>query len=143
MKTYRLLVVVMLVCCPGLVVLTACGQDAAPGQVRDPFWPVGYVPRKPVRPVQVEPIASKAVIPESARLPVWEEARKLLDIKGISLIGRDRVSGHRKYLAMVTGKFVEEGDTVSVLFDGLVYRWKITGISEEGVALHKIDARPR
>lgn len=142
--------IIILVCCPGLIVQTVMGQEAVPEgmarepvQVRDPFWPVGYVPRKPVRPVPAEAAAAKVVIPESARLPMWEEARKLLDIKGISLIGRDRHSGHPKYLAMVTGKFVEEGDTVSVSFEGLVYRWKVTGISEDGVSLRKIDARSR
>lgn len=150
MNSCRRFMVVILVFCPGILVLTSAGQEAVseaggrePAQVRDPFWPVGYVPRKPVKPAQVDSSAAKLVIPESARLPVWEEARKLLDIKGISLIGRDRNSGQSKYLAMVTGKFVEEGDTVSVAFEGFVYRWKVTGISEEGVSLRKIDARPR
>ena len=144
--------VMLLLCCSGLAVLTAWGQEPVseeggrePVRVRDPFWPVGYVPRKPVRtpPAVASQNNAKVLIPEASRQPMWEEARKLLDIRGISLIGHDKQSGHSKYLAMVGGKFVEDGDIVSVILDGLVYRWKVAGISEDGVSLRKIDARAR
>lgn len=111
---------------------------------RDPFWPVGYVPRKPAPP---KPPSGAGVVrtePEVARpRPVdWDAARKSLDIRGISLIGRDRQSNAPKYLAVIGGKIAESGDTVSVVFDARVYRWKVVSIGPDGISLVKVDARP-
>ena len=115
-------------------------------RTRDPFWPVGYAP-KVIRKATVGktglpsgPVAV-AVLPEPARIPQWDEAMRKLDIRGISLIGRDKASGKPKYLAMVAGKLVEEGNVVSVNHDDFVYRWKVVGISTAGVSLNKLDVR--
>jgi len=111
---------------------------------RDPFWPVGYTP-KVVRKI-VEPkvggvsTASRSEA-EVLRIPQWEEAMRLLDIRGVSLIGRDKATGQAKYFAMVTGKFVEEGDVVSVTHGDFVYRWKVVGIGASGVSFTKLDVR--
>lgn len=121
------------------------GSDNAAGvsNERDPFWPVGYVPRK------VQNYKDKArgnvvtgveIVPEPVKTPVWDEAGKKLDIRGISLI-HERDSKTPKYLAMIAGKLVESGDVVSVRYDDRTYRWKVVGISEEGVSLQKIDVR--
>lgn len=124
-------------------------QEGTPdsGRKRDPFWPVGYVPRKPVL-AATQASASAAGTTqarfESERLrpPDWDAARKLLDIRGVSLIGRDKQTNAPKFVAMVGGKFVEEGDSVSVAFDYRIYRWKISGINANGISLVKTDVRP-
>jgi hypothetical protein len=111
---------------------------------RDPFWPVGYTPKKVVKPKEKgpgrNPALTPAPVPELVRLPVWDEARKKLDIRGISLI-HDKNSKAPKYLAMIAGKLVEIGDTVAVKYDERMYRWRVVGISDEGVSLQKMDVR--
>jgi len=129
------------------VTLPADGLQGAGGldtpKQRDPFWPVGYVPKK--EPKIKEKGTGKTSIPvvaspESTRNPAWDEARRKMDIRGISLI-HDKNSKTLKYLAMVAGKLVEAGDVVTVKYDGYVYRWRVAGISEEGVSLRKLDVR--
>jgi hypothetical protein len=110
---------------------------------RDPFWPVGYVPRKPV-----PTTAAKAAtpVPESTPdlgLPDWDGARKRMDSRGISRIGRDRDGGQDKYLAVINGKVVEAGDIVTVPFEGRIYRWRIQAIGPQGIALTRLDIRPQ
>ncbi len=110
---------------------------------RDPFWPVGYAPKK-IQKIK-EKVPGKVSIavestPEPVRAPMWEEAGKKLDIRGISLI-HDKNSKIPKYLAMVAGKLVEAGDVVSVRYDERVYRWRVVAIGEEGVSLQKMDVR--
>lgn len=120
--------------------------DQGVSKSRDPFWPVGYVP-KVVKKAPVGPKApggtpgSGVSVVEPPHVPQWEEAMRKLDIRGISLIGRDKESGKSKYLAMVTGRLVEEGDVVNVAYEGRIYRWKVTGIGPAGVAFQKLDVR--
>ncbi len=109
---------------------------------RDPFWPVGYVP-KIVQPPKVKAgttsIAGEPDL-EPVKGPLWDEARKKVDIRGISLI-RDKESNLPKYLAMISGKIFETGDVVMVKYIDHVYRWKIASINDDGVALQKLDVR--
>ena len=129
------------------VVAVAPGGSAP---ARDPFWPVGYVPRRPEKPAAVvvarhgagvaapaPPVAAPAVNPVD-----WDEARRKLDIRGISRIARDRTSGRAAFFAVVNNRMVEEGETVSVTWNGHVYRWRVTQIGPAGLQLVKIDARP-
>jgi hypothetical protein len=129
---------------------TTSGEEAvmAPAvRVRDPFWPVGYTP-KVVRKSE-DPKAGGtsllkgrvAELPERNHTPQWDEARRKLDIRGISLIGRDKASGQPKFLAMVAGRLVEEGDVVNATYEDRVYRWKIVGIGKGGVSFQKLDVR--
>lgn len=117
---------------------------AEPGAPRDPFWPVGYVPR-PVRisspAAQAGGRPSETAGMEAPLHPQWDEAKKRLDIRGVSMIGRDKDSNRPRYVAMVAGKLVEEGDKVSINFEGQIYRWKVTGISPSGIGLQKLDRR--
>jgi hypothetical protein len=140
-------------------------QDTAPGQpvadqvapeqsgdtnspvsrMRDPFWPVGYTPKVASKPTvnKAGQTVSIAVVtpPEPVHVPQWDEAMRKIDIRGISLIGRDKDSGQPKYLAMVAGKLVEEGNVVSVTYNEFVYRWKVVGIGTAGVSFQKMDVR--
>ncbi|MEI8140325.1 MAG: hypothetical protein WCI03_10715 [bacterium] len=110
---------------------------------RDPFLPVGYVPKKVkiIKKLESGKLSSAvSPTPEQARVLLWDEARRKVDIRGISLI-HDKNSGTPKYLAMVAGKLVEIGDAVSAKYEGQIYRWRVVGISEEGVSLQKLDVR--
>jgi hypothetical protein len=116
------------------------------GTARDPFWPVGYVPRPIFKPAPGAPgaAAGPALAPATAavaRPADWDEARRRLEIKGVSRIGRDRSTGRDRYFADVNGRAVEDGDVVSVTWDGRVYRWRITHISPTGLQLIKLDSR--
>jgi hypothetical protein len=136
---------------PGQLVVgqTASGEENAVApvvRVRDPFWPVGYTPKIVNKTVESKAGGASAqaiasVMPERARTPQWDEARRKLDIRGISLIGRDKASGQPKFLAMVAGRLVEEGNVVNVTYEDRVYRWKIVGIGKGGVSFQKLDVR--
>jgi hypothetical protein len=39
----------------------------------------------------------------------------------------------------MAGRLVEDGDTVSIVLDGQVYRWKVVSVSATGVQLVKLD----
>lgn len=115
-----------------------------PDAVRDPFWPVGYVPKVvAVKKAVPETTGAVSPLPKTilTRLPQWDEAQKQLDIRGISLIGRDKATNKPKYLAVVTGRLVEAGQVVSVTYEGMVYRWKVVGIDESGISFQKIEVQ--
>lgn len=125
------------------------GVPEGPGEVlegskpRDPFWPVGYVPKKVLKPKDkgfIKNASTQELVPAPVRVPLWDEARRKLDIRGMSLI-HDKNSKAPKYIAMVAGKLVETGDVVIVKHEERVYRWRVVDISEEGVSLQKLDVR--
>ena len=134
----------------GAAVGAAEAAPAAP--LRDPFWPVGYVPRRPEKPAAVVAArgntssAVPALVPAPPPAPVvnpvdWDEARRHLEIRGISRIARDKTSGRAAYFAVVGGRMVEEGDAVNVTWNGHVYRWRVTQIGPAGLQLVKMDTR--
>ena len=118
------------------------------GIKRDPFWPVGYAPkitRKVVAGGVVSrgsvPVASTPVAPVVPGVTQWDEARRKLDIRGISLLGSDKTTGRPKYMAMVAGHLVEDGNIVTAEYEGRMYRWKVVGISSAGISFQKLDVR--
>lgn len=126
----------------------AAGQEqpaGVPPGHRDPFWPVGYVPRPVVKPVAGTPEArlpaSVARPPVAERPPNWTEATRRVDIRGTSRIGREKSTGAELYQAVVNGRVVEPGDTISVSFEGRTYRWRVQAITSGGVSLTRLDAR--
>lgn len=118
--------------------------SAESARKRDPFWPVGYAP-KVTRKVVAGGVVPKGSVPVAspvaASVPQWDEARRKLDIRGISLLGSDKLTGHPKYMAMVAGHLVEEGNIVAVEYEGRVYRWKVVGINSAGISFQKLDLR--
>ena len=98
--------------------------------VRDPFWPTGWAP----------PSFGQIGINDDdhGALAKWAEARKLLQVTGLSR-GPDG-----KYLAILKGiGVVQEGDTVPVNYGDLTYRWKIRSIGGDGIVPEKAGASPR
>jgi len=90
--------------------------------VRDPFWPVGYVPPPPEPEVQEEDEDEK-------ELPLEPPDKwPVLQVKGLSRGG----SGRRMAILDRVG-IVEEGDIISFEHENLVYQWLVKEISDEGV----------
>lgn len=103
----------------------AAGIPAQPeDQMRDPFWPIGYVPPKAL--ADVGPSAPDA--PPEPELPnrKWEQAQKALSIKGI-------IKSGATYLANINNQILGANDKVSIYFDSQKYVWKITSISAKSV----------
>ncbi|MEI6169095.1 MAG: hypothetical protein WCS52_18090 [bacterium] len=127
----------------GVALPETTGDSLDGAKPRDPFWPVGYAPKKVQKTTGKNPgktSLTEPSAPESMRVPLWEEARKKVDIRGISLV-HDKDSGAPKFLALVSGRVVETGNVVSVKYLGRLYRWRVVGISEEGVSFQKLDVR--
>lgn len=139
---------------PAEAVPPAAADAAPPGTnvvttSRDPFWPVGYVPvaRRPrVKPAGAS-VSAPGAIAEAAgpavapKPPDWDEARRHIEIRGITRIGRDKTTGRETYFAMINGRMTEEGEVVSVTWDGRTYRWRVGTIGAEGLQLVKLDAK--
>jgi len=95
--------------------------------LRDPFWPIDWFP----------PGFGKTNSGnENSKVDKWEEAKKRIRITGISKVGNE-------YFAMVEGEgLVEEGGIVTIIHQGVRYRWKVDKITSKGVRLTKItDSR--
>jgi hypothetical protein len=124
----------------------AGGAGVPIGVKRDPFWPVGYVPKVAA---PDEPVAKGGGVAKPSDLatapvaePDWVGARRKLDVRGVSLIGRDKETGKPRYFAVVAGKLVEPGNVVAVTHEDRVYRWKVVDIRPEGVSLSKLEVKP-
>ncbi|MBP7828885.1 MAG: hypothetical protein KA248_03090 [Kiritimatiellae bacterium] len=105
----------------------------APPAVRDPFWPVGYEPPPPPRPE--EAVSPTGAVPVSATLQ-WQEALKTVAVQGIMR------TGPSSHVAMVNGQVVGAGDTVSVVYGGREYRWRVVSVGEEGVSFARVEPEP-
>lgn len=122
----------LVVFCTLFIVALSHGVDEAASQtlptdgLRDPFWPVGWMP---------QPVADKgAVTGPQPKSPIrWEDAAELLRISGLS------AKPDGSYLAIIKGVgVVEENDIISVNFSGLSYRWKVIAISNTGIKTERI-----
>ncbi len=107
---------------------------AIPAGTRDPFWPVGYVP----------PVESKVdrsswtntgpaeVVETKIQPPQWDLALKSLTIKGV-------MKAPSGYMAVINGQVTSENDTVSTLFRGRTYSWRVAKIGKEGVRFERLE----
>lgn len=114
-----------------------CAQEQEAG-VRDPFWPLGYVPGqnraaapeagKPAPEPEPEVVVlSDAELRELAR----EEARNIqasLQTQGIAVMG-GRIYGY------IQGRWVTEGDSFTVNVLGREYRLLITRLTADEIDL--------
>ena len=99
---------------------------------RDPFWPVGYVPRnvKSLVP-SVKPEQSNDKVDNS-----WNEAMKKVEINGVSSRANDA------YCAVINGQVKSVGDTVTINHGGTIYTWAVDGIEPpSSVKLRRVSAR--
>ena len=104
-----------------------------PPEMRDPFWPVGYVPPTGKKGADPTITTSKpAVVVAPLEPPQWDRAIKTLTIKGIMKSGAG-------YIAMINGQLMCENDTISYVYQGRTYRWRIAKISEKGVQFERME----
>ena len=99
---------------------------------RDPFWPVGYVPKniKSVIP-KGDPEQGVAKIDNS-----WNEAMKKVVINGVSS------RANNVYCAVINGQVKSVGDTVTINHSGTIYTWAVDGIEPpSSVKLRRVSAR--
>ena len=93
---------------------------------RDPFWPVGYEPKKPV---DAAGARKKALADKN-----WAEAMKQVSVQGVS-----SVSG--EFYAIINAETKRVGDQVSVEWGGVRYTWKVERIAPPGsVKLRRVSA---
>ena len=99
---------------------------------RDPFWPVGYIPKNIQSVVpKVKPDQSSAKVDNS-----WNEAMKKVVINGVSSRAKNA------YCAVINGQVKNVGDTVTINHGGTVYTWAVDGIEPpSSVKLRRVSAR--
>ena len=112
-------------------------QDATPptvppvpdlplGELRDPFWPVGWVPPK------MERVTFKS--PALPQQPVrWEEVARKLEVSALSQLPDGRHIAVLKNIGLV-----EAGDTISVNYGGLTYRWEVRAVTAAGIQTKRV-----
>ena len=101
--------------------------------MRDPFWPVGYVPAPPQPDISEAEVAKIEEARETKAKTKWPP----LLLKGITRASRGR------YMAIIEGVgLIETGQTVTMQRDGLLYTWIIDEVSAKGVRFTRLEARP-
>ncbi|MDA0322670.1 MAG: hypothetical protein O2923_08145 [Verrucomicrobia bacterium] len=99
--------------------------------VRDPFWPIGYIPPPPAPTVtNVTPVYVEAPAED------WKRARAQLKVAAISKKGG-------KFLALLRdGSLVDEGDVVTVRGKVYIYKFKISVINQHGIETVPLATTP-
>jgi hypothetical protein len=131
--------------CLALAMLTPLlsrGEGADESTWRDPFWPVGYVPRsarsKPAPVVKTAAPRPKLRVVEQPKPVVdWKAARRRLKISGYA-----EANGIRS--CFVNGRLVSEGEIVSLVNQGLRYGWRVERIDPEPAkgVFEELEVRP-
>ncbi|MFC1461318.1 hypothetical protein ACFLQR_02220 [Verrucomicrobiota bacterium] len=94
----------------------------APEHIRDPFWPVNYLPAGIVR----------VKVALSAKSEGRKKALGTLRYRGSAKV-------HGKYFANVNGTMVKAGDVVGVTVGGRVYKFRVHSIDMNGVKFKSAD----
>ncbi|MCC5850747.1 MAG: hypothetical protein JJU29_21880 [Verrucomicrobia bacterium] len=119
----------------------ANAQEAPPPATvrRDPFWPIGYVPKSDHEPVQApveepeETLAAPALTEEELRALARAEAERIRQT-----LERDRTATARmgtRIETLIHGRWVGVGDSFSVEVDGRQYRLLITKLTTDNIEL--------
>lgn len=112
------------------------GTNDAPEQKavikRDPFWPVGYVPKNITSMVPKGNAEQGAAKVDNS----WNEAMKKVEINGVSSRAKNA------YCAVINGQVKSVGDTVAINHSGTIYTWAVDGIEPpSSVKLRRVSAR--
>lgn len=95
--------------------------------VRDPFWPVGYIP--PALIPEDEKVEEKPKIEDS----MWEAAQEKVVISGVSDMGQ------AGFFAIVNGVMHQQDEVIAVEHEGKSFRWRIKSIDKNGVRLQPLE----
>ena len=128
-----------------MLLLTAGLFSAGPaGAVRDPFWPIDYVPvaeRKTEPPAKQE-IEPKPELPKpepTASEEDWAKARKALSISGVTRSVNPDTHAERT-MVMINRQMLSVGDTVSLVYQGFRFKWRVEAIAAKDVKLEPLNA---
>ncbi len=86
-------------------------------RLRNPFWPVGYLPESWAKTGEDEPSAP----PDTS----WAEPKAQLRVSGTSQMGDQTV-------AIVNNEIKSIGELVEIRHNGRVYQWKVQDIQPDG-----------
>lgn len=104
-------------------------SDLPAGMLRDPFWPVGWQPPE-------FNANSESDSRDIGELMKWREASKKIIVTALS-------NTKHGFVAILKNiGVVCPGDTISVDYNGLTYKWKITDITQEGINIEEIGVFP-
>lgn len=107
-------------------------QEQGTAVRRDPFWPVGYVPKKITSVIPVEYSKNSEVKVDNS----WNEAMKKVVINGVS------ARAENAYFAVINGQIKSIGDTVTINHSGTLYTWAVDGVEPPDlVKLRRVSAR--
>ena len=113
--------------------------------LRDPFWPMHYMDNKLAAQAKLSAAAeAKRLAEEEARRNEAAGIIKDVELKWpkltVTAISKSR-GGYFAILKEVSG-LIEEGATLRLTRDGVVYRWEVEKVSAAGVGFKKLDAKP-
>lgn len=96
---------------------------------RDPFWPIGFVPKGAVQENEIKKLAHN-------KNTSWKEAMTQIAIQGVSSrAGND-------FYAVINGQIKTVGETVSVSVSGTLYTWMVDSIAPpRSVKLRRVSAQ--
>lgn len=113
---------------------TGAESDAQEQTVlRDPFWPIGYLP-----PAVAARIDSQSSAPSAA--PAGPGAAQVQGPVGLLRIG-GVVKRGRHYYATINGMAVQTGEVVTAVSGGQVYRFRVEKISLQKVEVKQLHGR--
>lgn len=112
---------------------------------RDPFWPIGYTGSETPAPPEAEPeepapVQTRELTDAELKRLAEEEAvkiKQILDRKATAVFGGN-------VHALVNGKWVKVGDSITVTTLGNTYRLEIIALTTDNIALepHRSPAGP-
>lgn len=97
--------------------------------LRDPFWPVGYVPQAAVTQETVRVVAVEAPQEKPVAQEEWDKARAAIPRAGGVFIGEHPVTRERVDKMILFSKTRYAGDTICTTNDAVAFTWKIDYIS--------------
>lgn len=143
MKTMKTFYIIIMVAALSSNLYSTTLQDS----VRDPFWPIGYTPPKPVsdQPIEEpEPVEEKPEPPPPPK-PVtvdeWKMARKLLKINGTTLSNKKTAQGtKRTSIAYINGSDYTSGDKIKCTHKDVDFIWRVGEIKNNLVDIKQESA---
>jgi hypothetical protein len=140
----NLLVAVMLLASAHSTTAIAAGEEASRSDgiddalqasvaiQRDPFWPVGFEPK---RSVAVE-TTDQNVMVRVEKSADWNKAMEQIAIQGVSS------KADSEFYAIINGQVKSMGETVTILVGEINYTWMIESISPpSSVKLRRLSAQ--
>lgn len=109
---------------PDLTPLQKAADQPAPQEpqkkqrLRDPFWPIGYIPDSWKEKEEV-------VVDADVENKLWQEAFKKIRVSFVKVVQGTRV-------AFINGKPKRAGDTVEVPHAGKTFQWALLDVYENG-----------